>query len=244
MSIFDIFNKNKKPAAPGDSFLKEADKAHKATEKRLAAKEKRQKQIEECAAVLRDCRATFQKSIIVENALAAETRRKGYDPYKQRGRIREAAIGILVTDQALLELQSINSEADLNSAMNKMGMALRQLRRIDNSSAAVSSSTEKIIRQWYPEGLSSEAFAQDIESPTLPQIPDDVASVIDESFVQGLMMGDSFELRMLKRQQAPKEDPTRADRDDLMNRIRSAALVQEPEEVNAAEVIKQHSNKF
>lgn len=234
----------KKPEAIGDSFLATVDKAYKKSLSRMEAKEARQRKIEDCAAILQDCRFTFNKTIVVENALAGEMHRKGYPTTKQHDRVRDAAIGILVVDHALYELQSINSEADLNSAMNKMGMALRQLRRIDNSSSAVSSSTEKIIRQWYPEGLSSEAFAQDIESPTLPQIPDDVASVIDESFVQGLMMGDSFELRMLKRQQAPKEDPTRADRDDLMNRIRSAALVQEPEEVNAAEVIKQHSNKF
>ena len=234
----------KKPEAPGDSFLSTVDKAYQKNLARMETKEARQRKIEDCAAILRDCRFTFNRTIGVENALAGEMQRKGFPTTKQHDRVRDAAIGILVVDHALYELKSINSEADLNSAMNKMGMALRQLRRIDNSSAAVSSSTEKIIRQWYPEGLSSEAFARDIESPALPQIPVDVASVIDESFVQGLMMGDSFELRMLMRQQAPKEDPTRADRDDLMDRVRAAALVREPENVDAAEVIKQHSNKF
>ena len=151
----------KKPEAPGDSFLATVDKAYQKNLARMEAKETRQRKIEDCAAILRDCRFTFNRTIGVENALAGEMQRKGFPTTKQHDRVRDAAIGILVVDHALYELQSINSEADLNSAMNKMGMALRQLRRIDNSSAAVSSSTEKIIRQWYPEGLSSEAFAQD-----------------------------------------------------------------------------------
>lgn len=243
MNIKNPFVK-KKPEAPGDSFLATVDKSYKKTLSRLEAKEARQRRIEECTTVLRDCRFTFNKTIMVENALAGEMRRKGYSTTKQYDRVHDAAIGILVVDHALYELQSINSEADLNSAMNKMGMALRQLRRIDNSSAAVSSSTEKIVRQWYPNGLSSEAFAKDMESPSLPEIPEDVSSIIDEDFVQNLMMGYSFEMCMFNRQQAPKEDPTRADRDDLMERVRSAAGVQTPDEIDSIEVIKQHSDKF
>lgn len=247
MSIFDIFNKNKKPAAPGDSFLKEAEKAHKATEKRLAAKEKRQKQIEECAAVLRDCRATFQKSIIVENALAAETRRKGYDPYKQRGRIREAAIGILVTDLALLELQSINSESDLNSAMNKMGMALRQLRHVDNKTAAISTSTERIVEKWYPGAFTQQAQPEDAAAMPVMEVPEEMRAKINDTFVQNLMNGDSYEMAMFKHELEPEmparptvSEQPRVDTDKILETIH-AAVQQEPSSgENTASVIQQH----
>lgn len=241
--MFD-FLKKKKPEAPGDSFITTVDKAYKKSLSRMEAKEARQRRIEDCANVLRDCRFTFTKTIAVENALAAEMRLKGYPTTKQHARVQDSAIGILIVDQALYELKSINSEADMNSAMNKMGMALRQLRRIDNSSAAVSGSTEKIIRQWYPSGLCSEEIAKDLEDPSLPEVSEEIHAIIDESFVQNMMMGDSFELCMLKRQQAPKEDPTRNDRAEMMERVRNAAGQKAPVNVDAAAINDMYNKKF
>ena len=180
----------------------------------------------------------------MENSLAAEMRRKGYPTIKQHARVKDAAVGILIVDQALYELKSINTETDLNSALNKMGMALRQLRRIDNSSAAVSGSTEKIIRQWYPAGLSSEEIAKDLEDPTLPEVPVDITSIVDEAFVHNMMMGDSFELCMLKRQEAPKADPTRDDRARLMDDVRNAVGNRAPEQVDAAAINEMYGKKF
>ena len=234
----------KTPEAPGDSFLNAVEKAYKKEKRTLDAKASRQRKIEDCAAVLRDCRFTFNKTINVENSLASEMRRKGYPTTKQHARVKDAAVGILIVDQALYELKSINTETDLNSALNKMGMALRQLRRIDNSSTAVSGSTEKIIRQWYPTGLSSEEIAKDLEDPTLPEVPLDISSIVDESFVQNMMQGDSFELCMLKRQQAPKVDPTRDDRARLMDDIRSAVGNSAPEKVDTAAINEMYSKKF
>lgn len=241
--MFD-FLKKKNPEAPGDSFLNTVEKAYKKEKRTLDAKAARQRKIEDCAAVLRDCRFTFNKTINVENSLAAEMRRKGYPTTKQHARVKDAAVGILIVDQALYELKSINTETDLNSALNKMGMALRQLRRIDNSSTAVSGSTEKIIRQWYPTGLSSEEIAKDLEDPSLPEVPLDISSIVDESFVQNMMQGDSFELCMLKRQQAPKVDPTRDDRARLMDDIRSAVGNSAPEKVDTAAINEMYSKKF
>ena len=189
--MFD-FLKKKNPEAPGDSFLNTVEKAYKKEKRTLDAKAARQRKIEDCAAVLRDCRFTFNKTINVENSLAAEMRRKGYPTTKQHARVKDAAVGILIVDQALYELKSINTETDLNSALNKMGMALRQLRRIDNSSTAVS----------------------------------------------------GFELCMLKRQQAPKVDPTRDDRARLMDDIRSAVGNSAPEKVDTAAINEMYSKKF
>ena len=139
------FFKKKKPEAPGEAFDAAVDKAYKKNKARMDAKESRQRKIEDCIAVLQDCRFTFNKTIAVENSLAAEMRSKGYLTNKQHDRVRDCAIGILVVDQALYEIKSINTEDDMNSAFNKMGMALRQLRRIDNSSAAVSTSARSAL---------------------------------------------------------------------------------------------------
>ena len=237
------FFKKKKPAA-GDSFNAAVNKAHRANEFRQLSKEARQRRIEDIAAVLHDCRFTFQKTITVENALAGEMRLKGYPTTKQHARVRDAAIGILVVDQALYELKSINSESDLNSAMNKMGMALRQLKRVDNSSAAVSTSTERIIRQWYPDGLTSMEEDEEAESISIPEVPEDIVSIIDETFVQNMMMGDSFEMAMFKRNMTPKVDPTREGRDELMDKVRAAARAEEPAQADYSGVVAQFDNKF
>lgn len=248
MSIFN-FGKKKQDAAPGDDFIKDAAKIQKATERRLDAKEKRQIQIEECGAVLRDCRSTFQQTILVENALAADMRRKGYDTSKQSKRVREAAIGILVVDQALFELQSINSEADLNSAMNKMGMALRQLKRVDNSTAAISNSTERIVEKWYPGAMSQLANASDADAVPSMEVPESERSKIDDTFIENLMRGDSYEMAMFKHNLAPAapaaaDHPVRTSRDDILEQVRATVRQEPAAEEDNSDLIDSYSGKF
>lgn len=239
MSIFS----KKKPAKPGDSFLDAVNKAYKKSLSRMEAKEARQRKIDDCAIVLNDCRFTFNQIISVENSLAAEMRRKGLPNTKQYARVRDCAVGILIVDQALYELKSIHTEDDLNGAMNKMGMALRQMRRIDNSSAAVSNSTEKIIRQWYPDGLFTNR-EEEPEGPVLPEVSDELSNIIDENFIQNMMDGHSFERCMKMRQQAPKSDPTRNERAKLMEEVREAAGVPEKKHVDVAAIGEMYKNKF
>ena len=239
MSIFS----KKKPAKPGDSFLDAVNKAYKKSLSRMEAKEARQRKIDDCAIVLNDCRFTFNQIISVENSLAAEMRRKGLPNNKQYARVRDCAVGILIVDQALYELKSIHTEDDLNGAMNKMGMALRQMRRIDNSSAAVSNSTEKIIRQWYPDGLFTNR-EEEPEGPVLPEVSEELSNIIDENFIQNMMDGHSFERCMKMRQQAPKSDPTRNERAKLMEEVREAAGVPEKKHVDVAAIGEMYKNKF
>lgn len=241
-SIKNMLGINKKPGAQMDYDIASEQRD---IDRKLAVKEKRQKQVSECAAVLRECRFTFQKTITVENALAGDMRRKGYDTTKQKTRVREAAVGILVVDQALYELQSINSEADMNSAMNKMGMALRQLRRLDNSTTAISGSTERILRKWYPSALEEEGQAEVNAANTATEIPPEMRDKIDEAFVQNLMFGDSYEMCMAKASMAPRNtDPTRSQRDEMMEELRRAIPDDEPHDDNADEIVRMHTNKF
>lgn len=245
--IDNLKKKVTKEQAPGDDFNDAVARGHNATAKRLEAKEKRQRQIEECGAVLRDCRSTFQKSIIVENALAGDMRRKGYDTTKQRNRVREAAIGILVVDQALFELQSINSEAEMNSAMNKMGMALRQLRRVDNNTAAISSSTQRIVEKWYPGALTEELQPEDAAALPAMEVPQEMRSKIDEAFVENLMLGDSYEMAMYKHNlapAAPTADSNRTNRADVLDQVRAAVRKEPDSGEDYSDVISQHTGKF
>lgn len=243
--IDNIKKKFSKEQAPGDDFLAAVDKSHKTTEKRLSAKEKRQRQIEDCGAVLRDCRATFEKSIIVENALAGDMRLKGYDTTKQRSRVREAAIGILVVDQALFELQSINSESELNSAMNKMGMALKQMRRVNNNTAAVSKSTQKLIEQWYPGALSEDIEDEDAVLPGM-EVPEEMRSKIDEHFVENLMLGDSYEIAMFKHNLTPPPTAAagRSSTSEILDGVRAAVHQDPSADEDHSAVVNQHSGKF
>lgn len=238
------FFKKKKPEAPGETFDAAVDKAYKKNKARMDAKESRQRKIEDCIAVLQDCRFTFNKTIAVENSLAAEMRSKGYLTNKQHDRVRDCAIGILVVDQALYEIKSINTEDDMNSAFNKMGMALRQLRRIDNSSAAVSTSTEKIIRQWYPGGLTTGELTDEKEAEALPQVPEELIAIVDENFVQNMMAGHSFEMCMRMRQQVTREDPTRENREKLRERVRAALGNTESDDAEDNDFIEMYKSKL
>lgn len=247
MNMFNFFKKKPDPA-PGDDFLKDAHKDHQNTEKRMEAKRKRQLQIEECSAVLQDCRATFQKTILVENALAGEMQRKGYNTSKQRTRVREAAVGILVVDQALFELQSINSEAELNSAMNMMGMALRQLKRVDNSTAAISHSTERIVEKWCPGALREETDPNGGEIVNAMEVPESERAKIDEIFVENLMHGDSYEMAMFKHNNTPvvpeHNTPIRTSRDDILEQVRASVRQEPVSDVDSADIINSYSGKF
>lgn len=238
MKNFFGMNKN-----PGEQVEYDIRAEQAAIDKKLAAKERRQKQISECAAALHDCRMTFNQTILHENALAADTRRRGFDPVKQRVRVREAAIGIMVVDQALLELQSINSEAELNGAMNKMGMALRQLKRVDNSTTAVSGATERVLRQWYP-AYDKEIAEAEAEN-TVVEIPMEIQEKIDDTFVKNLMEGDSYEIAMLKSSLGSKQaDFARSDADDLFEQISNSGKQPAAGDTNYDDVISKHTGRF
>lgn len=214
--MFDFLKK--KNDKPGEKTAREIDKQFAKNEKARRSLESRQKQISECRAVLEECRFSFQKSILVENSRAAEMRRKGFATNTQRARVREAGIGILVVDQALFELKSITSESELNSAMNKMGMALKQLQRLDNSTNAISGSSRKILMKWYPYPLEENEADQAANAQLV--VPDELREKIDDDFVKNLMNGDSFELCMMKStKSAEQRTSARSDYDGLMNNI-------------------------
>lgn len=150
----------------------------------------------ECAAVLDECRLSFKRTINTERARADQMRQQGYETTSEEARIRECAIGILVVEEAKYKLDSIASESSMNMAMNRLGMALRQVRRLDNSATAISPSTERIMNDWCP-GILEEAADMSV---TQLEIPDAMRQRIDAAFVADLMNGDDYIVCMKKAQ--------------------------------------------
>ena len=174
---------------PKERYNDDINKRQKRFDKIMKEKETRQKMQGECAAVLDECRTAFSSCINTERARSRKKRIDGYDTSTEEARIREAAVGILIVDEAKYKLQAISSESDLNMAMNRLGMALRQLHRMDNSSTAVSPSTERILEDWCP-GLMGESG--DLTFTQL-EVPPEMRGRINEAFVNSLLAGNNYD---------------------------------------------------
>lgn len=212
MGLFDIFKK--KDQTVETKYQSEVDAEFKRMEKIRKARGTRESQILECRTVMQDCRAAFEQAIRTERGIAMKKKRDLIPADREKIRIREAAIGILVTESALLDLESISSEMDLNCAMNQMGKALKQLVRLDNSAETISNRSRKFIEMFYPgfrsmlESSEQYTFAKkakvELEKgeeqniASLYEIPKELRDRIDDTFVENLMAGDSFQMAKLK----------------------------------------------
>ena len=215
-------------------------KRQKRFDKILKEKASRQKMQGECAAVLDECRTAFSSCINTERARSRKKRIDGYDTSTEEARIREAAVGILIVDEAKYKLQAISSESDLNMAMNRLGMALRQLRRMDNTSTADSPSTERILEDWCP-GLVAES--SDLTLTKL-EVPAEMRSRIDDDFVSDLVAGSDYATALKMRsyrksapqktaaQPAPQVSSTNAMVDDLLRKAYGTAGNEQPEDIS------------
>lgn len=170
-------------------YQEDMEKRQKRFDKILKEKEIRQKMQDECAAVLDECQTTFSNCINVERARAKKKRIDGFAAATEESRIRDAAIGIMIVKEARYKLQSISSESDLNAAMNRLGMALRQIRRLDNSSTCISANTERILENWCP-GIVEES--SDLSATTL-SVPAEVRDQIDDTVISYLLDGHNYE---------------------------------------------------
>ena len=220
MGIFDkIFGRE---LEPGEQYKKDVEAAHKQIQKLMANEKAKRDHITNCVILMKDCRKKFVSTIMNERDIATKKKRSGIPTDREKTRIHEAAIGILTVDTALFDLQSISSEADLNKAMNNMGKALRQLIRLDNSTTAITSSAKNFIDMFYPsfkslvnESENYTAVKKTTESakkgqPTdivsIYEIPQEIRARINDTFVENLLAGDSYEMAMFKAVNAPVKD--------------------------------------
>lgn len=220
MGIFDkIFGRE---LAPGEQYKKDVEATYKQMQKIMANEKAKRDHITNCVILMKDCRKKFVTSIMTEREIANKKKRTGFPTDRERTRIHEAAIGIMTVDTALFDLESISSEADLNKAMNNMGKALRQLIRLDNSTTAIGSSAKNFIDMFYPsfksmvnESENYTAVKKTAESakkgqPTdivsIYEIPQEIRARINDTFVDNLMDGDSYEMAMFKAVNGPVKE--------------------------------------
>lgn len=210
--VKNLFGKELTPAEQLEKDIQEEQARLDKLAKQFAA---RHEQLLECNLVMQDCRRVFNETILDERELAREKRRKGLPTDRERTRIEEAAIGIMVTDIALMDLDSIKSESDLNRALNTMGKALKQLVRMDNSVAGINRTSRNFIDMFFPGFKSMVEDSQNYTSmknnattikrstegqdlSSIYEIPQSVRSRIDSTFVDNLLKGDSYKMAMSK----------------------------------------------
>lgn len=218
-----IFGK-KKAFDPEKEYQSAIDAEYKRMEKIRAKRNDRHAHIVECINTMKDCRTSFNQAIMQERDIAKRKQRSAIPIDRERTRIREAAIGILTVDMALFDLESVRSEADMNAAMNRMGKALRQLIRLDNSTPNISGNSRKFIDMFYPgfRGMveetenyvyvkkekNKENHGDPIDIATMYEIPPEIRNRINATFVENLLQGDSYEIAMFKAQHGGKVEVT------------------------------------
>lgn len=261
-----IFGK-KKAVDPEKEYQAAIDAEYKRMEKLRAKRNNRREHIVECIAIMKDCRTSFNQAIKQERDIAKRKQRGALPIDRERARIREAAIGILTVDMALFDLESVRSENDLNTAMNQMGKALKQLIRLDNTTPNISGNSRKFIDMFYP-GFRSMVEEQEnyvyvkkekeaskqgegIDISSMYEIPPEIRKRIDSVFVENLLQGDSYEIAMFKAQHGSKVEVTQTheviDRTDSLSADqwdRINALAAETDDVDFAEDSYNQSGGF
>lgn len=185
MALGDLFDKKKKEEK---ALKKERKKKNKIWQQKLA----RELSYADCAATLEQCKRELNAVIRLERMRYKERLDKGMDPKRQRERMANAAKGRRIVDEAIAELEDNRHTEDLNSSINLVCLAVRQLER-------VSDSTPSISKRFYSraKGLfhSEKDYEEELNSL---EIPPEVNKMVDHSFVDNLVAGDSYDTCLKK----------------------------------------------
>lgn len=206
---------------------KELDKIFAGMQKSQDERVARQMKINACEVQLKSCDRVFKEAIEDECYTGRELEENGFEADAQRARIRQAAMGRIVVKRSLIELQSVATEQQLNKAINNLGVAIRQMHRVSNfSTQGVSRRNRKAIAGMLPSEEDAAVFEL-IEDENFP-IPPEIADKVNESFVNNLMDGMSFD-ECLKFKGAPlgaAAQKTGSDRERYAEIINRAASKQ------------------
>lgn len=196
MAFGDLFDKGKREEK---ALKKERKKKNKLWQEKLC----RELSYADCAATLERCRQELDTTIKLERMRYLEREEKGLDPGHQRERIANAAKGRRIVDQAMAELEDNRHTEDLNTSINLVCLAVRQLDR-------VSDSTPQVSRRFYgyAKGLfrSEQDYIAELDKL---EIPPEVDSLVSGSFVDDLVAGDSYDACLKKQLQGNKEARSR-----------------------------------
>lgn len=231
----------KKEETVEQKIEREIKEEHKKLEKRSKPRIARQEKIMDCRAVLEECYNFFQNTIIIENARTAELESSGLFDNDHRDRVREAAIGMLIAKQAIIKLERINTDGELNSTINQMGMALRQIQRLDDSTNAISYSTRKILNKWYPYPLEENEADKELNEKLA--VPSDIRDRVDDEFISALIDGVSFDECLRRSVGKKRESKIKNDYDVKMDMINKAFADDDSSDLDEA-MKNKYSNPF
>lgn len=185
MALGDLFDKKKREEK---ALKKERKKKNKIWQQKLV----RELSYADCAAALEQCKRELDAVIRLERMRYKERLDKGMEPQRQRERIANAAKGRRVVDQAMAELEDNRYTEDLNSSINLVCLAVRQLER-------VSDSTPSVNKRFYSRAKdlfhSEKDYEEELNSLELPP---EVDKMVDRSFVDNLIAGDSYDTCLRK----------------------------------------------
>lgn len=140
-----------------------------------------------CEADLNICKNRFEATIVMEQNRLKERAAEGKPVDRQKERLKHAAIGVLITEDALDELADMRAEGDLTSTLNSLCLALKQMERISDHGAKLkATSLGAQLAVLYP---SESKLAKKLEAL---EIPDRISDAVNETFVNNLASGMSL----------------------------------------------------
>ena len=192
MAFGDLFDRGKKEEK---ALKKERKKKNKIWQEKLS----RELSYADCAATLERCKLELDTIIKLERMRYNERVDKGLDPKNQKERIANAAKGRRIVDQALAELEDNRNTEDLNTSINLVCLAVRQLDRVSDSTPAVSKRF-----YGYAKGLfrSEDDYLAELNKL---EMPPEVDNLVSGSFVDDLVGGDSYDACLRKQFRGNKE---------------------------------------
>lgn len=141
----------------------------------------------DCAATLNQCEEKFKVSIRMERARYQERLKEGLPTERQQERIRNAARGLRVVQEAKAELEDSRLDGDLAGTVNMTCLAMKQMQRISDNTASVSFAFNKRAQKLF---RSREEYENELNEMELPK---SIENDIDQRFVDDLIAGKSYE---------------------------------------------------
>lgn len=141
----------------------------------------------DCAATLDQCEQKFKISIRMERTRYVERQKQGLSTNRQQERIRNAARGLRIVQEAKAELEDSRLDGNLAETINMTCLAMKQMQRISDHTATISLAFNKRAQKLFGSREEYENELNEMELPT------HIEKDIDQRFVDDLIAGKSYE---------------------------------------------------
>lgn len=194
-----------------------------------------------CYAALKECETKFNNIIRTERARAQDLIARGYPIEESRQHIRDAAIGLLVVDRAIIDLKGIPNDDILSGAVNMLGSAIRQMKKLNKTAPAISNSARKSLQETYMYPLDENVA--DTDQLASARIPEEMVQKINKPFVDALLNGASFSECLGMSLHSTEASPeVRSEVDELFNSIPVSTPTFDKEELSR--IAMDHAKQF